>query len=84
MIEPNGYEAQWIEVARRMEGRVSPPAGLQLDLLTIVVRLEQVRDEGTIDWRADPIAERIITCDLPRMRALLTPETLAWAAANDL
>lgn len=58
------------------------PAGLQLDLLTLVARLEQIRDEG--GWEANGVvADRLLTCDLPRMRAHLTSETLAWAVANE-
>ena len=57
--------------------RESAPTGLQLDLLTTVSRLEQVADEllaGSL------VASRLITCDLPRLREHLTPETLAWEA----
>lgn len=53
-----------------------PPTGLQLDLLTVVARLEQVADElagGSLT------AQRLITCDLPRLREHLDAETLAWA-----
>jgi len=60
---------------------VNSPEGLQLDLLTVIVRLEQLRDEEAPNGLPF-IAERIISCDLPRLRGHLTPETLAWAEAN--
>lgn len=51
----------------------SPPSD-QLDLATIVVRLEQIRDEGYENghWLLD----RVIHCDLPRLRQMLDPSTL--------
>lgn len=58
--------------------------GLQLDLLTAIVRLEQIRDECLLpDGSLTSFGEylfkyRILECDLPRLRVHLTPETLAW------
>lgn len=54
-----------------------PPAGLQADLLTAVARLEQIRDAGGFD-AAPYVAERLLTCDLPRLTEHLTAETVAW------
>ncbi|WP_125633531.1 hypothetical protein [Nonomuraea sp. WAC 01424] len=55
---------------------------LQLDLATLVGRLEQVEAEG--GWEhASPIAlDRILTCDLPRLREHLTPEAVALLDAS--
>jgi hypothetical protein len=60
---------------------IVPPEGLQLDLLSAVVRLQQIADEGGFygDGPVDFLAERLLTCDLPRLRAHLSPETLEWA-----
>lgn len=61
------------------------PRGLQLDLLTVIVRLEQVGEllGGSADgvlpmfgWYL--LTERVIECDVPRLRGYLTAETLAW------
>lgn len=54
---------------------------LQLDLATIVVRLEQAREQlessGQVsEWLLD----RILTCDLPRLRRHLDPNTLTVLA----
>lgn len=65
---------------------MSLPA-LQLDLLTVVGRLEQIRDElaehgdDSELWRW-LLEERVLTCDLPRLRGHLTAEARAlerWA-----
>lgn len=55
---------------------------LQLDLATVVARLQQVQDEGGWDTANAMVAERILTCDLPRLREHLTPEALALLAAT--
>ena len=68
----------------RMERNRDPdaPTGLQLDLLCMIARLEQIRDEG--GWEENAfLADRVLTCDLPRVRAYLTAETLAWAATGE-
>jgi hypothetical protein len=55
-----------------------PPRGLQLDLLSALVRLGQVADE------LDPAAEvpfpldHVFSCDVPRLWAHLTPQTITW------
>jgi hypothetical protein len=46
---------------------------LQLDLATIVARLEQVKDEGGFEQANPIVVDRIITCDLPRLRWHLSP-----------
>lgn len=52
---------------------------LQLDLLTAVMRIEQLRDEGFPD-HPSPLAshlwQRVLSCDLPRLRSHLAAETL--------
>ncbi len=64
---------------------VQAPHGLQLDLLAAVARLQQISDEGGFygDGPVGLFAVRLLTCDLPRLRAYLTPETLAWAESVD-
>jgi hypothetical protein len=54
------------------------PEGLQLDLLTAVLRMRQIRDEGS-----EFILYRLLTCDLPRLEQYLEPETLRWAETTD-
>ena len=63
------------------------PAGLQLDLLTVVTRLEQISELLRADFEVThtPLwlhlyKDRVMTCDVPRLRSHLTPETLEWAA----
>lgn len=53
------------------------PDGLQMDLLTVILRIRQLRDEDYFDnghwlWR------RVVDCDLPRLEGHLTPETVRW------
>lgn len=44
-----------------------------MDLLSVVARLEQVKD----DPAAHPVTfDRLFTCDLPRLRSYLPPEAL--------
>jgi len=58
------------------------PTELQLDLLSIVARLRQIReDDGSGFYGSDLTTllwNRIMTCDLPRLESHLTPETVAW------
>lgn len=49
---------------------------LQLDLATVVSRLEDLAHAG--GWEASPAtAGVVLSCDLPRLRSHLTPEALA-------
>lgn len=51
---------------------------LQLDLLSVVARLRQLRDIPYVDdnhW----LFRRLIECDLPRLEGHLHPATRAWA-----
>ena len=41
-----------------------------VDLLTVVARLEQAEREGRIECDGSA-AERLVTCDLPRLKAYL-------------
>ena len=65
------------------------PTGLQLDLLTAIVRLEQIGrlvancDDLPGDLWLYLLEERVIKCDVPRLRGYLTPETLAWEAEGN-
>jgi hypothetical protein len=61
------------------------PAGWQLDLLTAVLRLEQIAGDGGFygGGPVEIVAERLLTCDLPRLRGYLTPETLTWAETQE-
>lgn len=59
-------------------------AGLQLDLLTVILRLEQIGAElekhtaGGQDLAEYLLTERVIKCDVPRLRSYLEPEALAF------
>lgn len=53
---------------------------LQLDLATLVARLEQVEAEGGFESTDSVVVDRILTCDLPRLREHLAPEALALIA----
>jgi hypothetical protein len=44
-----------------------------IDLLTVIARLEQADREGKIEHDASA-AERLVTCDLPRLKAYLPDE----------
>lgn len=44
-----------------------------IDLLSVVARLEQADREGKIEHDASA-AERLVTCDLPRLKAYLPGE----------
>ena len=60
---------------------MSPPDSLQLDLLCVIVRLEQIKDlldNGREDFAMWLLTERVIECDVRRLRGYLTPESLAW------
>lgn len=62
---------------------MTAPKGLQLDLLTAVQRLRQVREEITHDGsteRGGQLLARVIMWDLPRLEGQLTAETRDWAA----
>lgn len=63
---------------------------LQLDLLTVIKRLEQIRDElaepegftrgGMWLWLLE---DRVLTCDLVRLRSHLSAEALAFEAEEE-
>ncbi|MFI7691768.1 hypothetical protein ACIBQ6_22055 [Nonomuraea sp. NPDC049655] len=55
---------------------------LQLDLATLVGRLEQVEAEGGWEHACPIVLDRILTCDLPRLREHLTAEAAALLDAN--
>lgn len=59
---------------------MSQMEGLQLDLATLLVRLAQIAEDpdGTL---APLLLDRVLTCDLPRLRGYLTPDTLAFVGA---
>lgn len=65
------------------------PSGLQLDLLTAILRIEQAEAElakhtaAGADLAEWLIQERLMKCDVPRLRSYLTSETIAWAEAAD-
>ncbi|MFL6112311.1 MAG: hypothetical protein ACJ786_13290 [Catenulispora sp.] len=50
---------------------------LELDLATVVARLQQLRDEHGEDMQAF-LVHRLTTSDLPRLRGHLSPELAAW------
>ena len=47
-----------------------------VDLLSVVARIDQAEREHRIEHDASA-AERLVTCDLPRLRAYLPAEALA-------
>lgn len=53
---------------------INARADCVLDIASTVARLEQIESEGYDDghWLLD----RLVTCDLPRLRGHLTPEAL--------
>ena len=53
-----------------------------IDLLSVVVRLEQADDEDKIEYDASA-AERLITCDLPRLRGYLPAEAIDELERDD-
>jgi hypothetical protein len=65
------------------------PYGLQLDLLSIIARLRQIREDdcafmtGSEHGLTVLLWERIMTCDLPRLEGHLTPETVAWMERSE-
>jgi hypothetical protein len=54
---------------------------LDMDLLTVLSRIYQARH---LIERIDPMAERILTCDAPRLAGHVTPAGLAWCERTDL
>lgn len=65
------------------------PTGLQLDLLTVIVRLEQIAAELKADFQVTHaplwlylLEDRVMKCDVPRLRGYLSAETLAWEAES--
>lgn len=54
----------------------------QLYLLTAVARMRQLRDETSVAGDHF-LAHRLLTCDLPRLETLLTPEVVTWMKAAE-
>lgn len=59
-----------------------PGDDLQLDLLSVIARIRQLREEGWFE-SSHFIWHRIETCDLPRLEGHLTPEVAKWAERVD-
>lgn len=58
---------------------MSPPEGLQLDLATACLRMQQIFDElGNDVYKIGDIGARIFTCDLPRLKQHISNDTMAW------
>lgn len=55
----------------------SRPGTLQFDLLCAILRIEQVGGLGEDDVLRELLIDRLVTCDAPRLRRYLAPETLA-------
>lgn len=55
-----------------------PGTALDLDLLTVIARIEQVNREGA-GTAGGIVWERILTCDVPRLRGHIDPDALEWA-----
>ena len=56
-----------------------PGAARDLDILAAVERLDQLSREG-VTACGGLIYVRLVTCDLPRLRALLPDAVIEWAA----
>jgi hypothetical protein len=64
--------------------KTAAPEGLQLDLLSALVRLEQVQAELKPDADVPFVLGRVFECDVPRLWAYISVRTLGWMAAQDL
>lgn len=54
------------------------PAQIELDILTLIVRLEQMdAEDRPTHWLW---ADRVMGCDVPRLRAHCSAEALLWVA----
>lgn len=56
-------------------------SSLDMDLLTVLSRIYQARH---LIERIDPNAERILTCDAPRLAGHVSDAGLAWCERTDL
>src|SRR5688500_16917760 len=80
---PSGGQSQLDQVRALAAGHQPPRPtellmdALQLDLATIVARLEQVQEAGGFEHACPIVVDRILTCDLPRLREHLTEEAAA-------
>lgn len=73
-----GYEACRKTYANATCEEIS---ALDMDLLTILSRIHQARH---LIENIDPMAERILTCDAPRLAGHLTDAAMAWCERTDL
>ncbi len=51
----------------------------ELDLIGLILRLEQVEAERPADGSEHWVIDRVLSCDLPRMRAHVNPASMAAA-----
>ena len=63
---------------RELPGLPDDVSELELDLLCALARLEQIRREG-VDTCGGLILDRLLECDVPRLRRHLRPAAIAWA-----
>lgn len=59
----------------------APPVGIQLDLLSAIVRLRQIGEEleaGRDGFAMWLLTDRVLTCDVPRLESHLTDATRTW------
>lgn len=59
------------------------PRGLQLDLATAITRIQEIAAAVDQDGRLSPmghwlLTDRLLTCDVPRLRGHLSPDTENW------
>jgi len=45
----------------------------ELDLLTAILRIEQIADLNPDDTLRESLLDRLVTCDAPRLRRYLSP-----------
>lgn len=53
---------------------------VQMDILCAVARIEQIGDLEPEDALRELLIDRLLRCDAPRLRRLLTAETLEFEA----
>lgn len=74
-----GYEAGFSEAVKPKP--MEEISSLDMDLLTILARIYQAQH---LIRNIDPMAERILTCDAPRLAGHITQSGMEWCERTDL
>lgn len=64
-------------VQERRKGLPTGISDLDIDLLTAIVRIEQIEREG-VETCGGVIVDRLISCDAPRLRRHVSRAALDW------